>query len=126
MPHSELRKVYKRPLASDSLAQLFADARSLHTFLPNPVTDETLQQPYDLAKFGPTGYNSQPARYVFLRSPEAKARLSPALSSGNRDKTVAAPVSVLIAWDTQFYEHLPTQFPSFDAKGFFPAFTRMD
>lgn len=112
-------KASSGPLDRQALAQLFTDARSLHTYLPEPVTDETLQKLYELTKYGPTGFNSQPARYLYLRSPEAKARLAPALSSSNRDKTVAAPVSVVIAWDTQFFEHLPTQFPAYDAKSFF-------
>ncbi|MBB5190759.1 3-hydroxypropanoate dehydrogenase [Silvimonas terrae] len=107
------------PLAPAALAQLFDEARSIHRFTDRPVTPATLQQLYELLKWGPTGFNAQPARYLFITTPEAKARLAPALSSGNRDKTLAAPVNVVIAFDSRFHEHLPSQFPAYDAKGFF-------
>jgi 3-hydroxypropanoate dehydrogenase len=107
------------PLGADALAQLFGEARSLHRFLPRPVTDETIARLYELSKFGPTAFNSQPARYVFIRSEEGKRRLGPALSSNNRDKTLIAPLTVVVAWDSRFHEHLPEQFPSYDAKSFF-------
>ena len=70
-----------------ALDQLFRAARSTHAFTAQPVTDELLRQLYELLKLGPTAWNAQPARYVFVRSPEAKARLAPAMSSGNRAKT---------------------------------------
>ena len=109
------------PLAGAALEQLFANARSYSGFLPQAVSADTIHQLYDLLKWGPTAFNTQPARYVFVQSAEAKARLAPALSSGNRDKTLAAPATVIIAHDTRFYEHLPEQFPAYDAKPLFEA-----
>jgi 3-hydroxypropanoate dehydrogenase len=89
------------------LAQLFIDARSANSFIDKPVPLALLREVYDIAKMGPTSMNTQPARYVFLNSPESRARLLPALMPGNVDKTKAAPVTVIVATDTQFYEHLP-------------------
>jgi len=93
------------------LDRLFRAARSIHAFKDEPVTDETLNALYDLLKWGPTAFNAQPARYVFLRSLEAKARLIPSLSTANKEKTARAPVTVIVAYDLQFFEHLPQQFP---------------
>ena len=107
------------PLTDLSLDQLFRKARTVHGFAPVPVTDATIRELYDLVKWGPTAFNAQPARYVFVRSAEAKARLAPALSAGNKAQTEAAGVSVIVAQDTRFYEHLPTQFPAFDAQPLF-------
>jgi 3-hydroxypropanoate dehydrogenase len=106
-------------ISHQAIDQLFRNARSVQTFLPKPVSSETIQELYELTRWGPTGFNSQPARFLFLQTPEAKARLAPALSSGNRERTLAAPVNVVIAWDSHFHDHLPTQFPAYDAKGFF-------
>jgi 3-hydroxypropanoate dehydrogenase len=106
-------------LADGALDQLFRHARSLQRFLPRPVTEETIAKLYELVKWGPTGFNAQPARYLFIRSDAAKRRLAPALSPSNRDKTLAAPLNVVIAWDSRFHEHLPSQFPSYDARSFF-------
>ena len=102
-----------------SLDQLFRDARSIHTFTDQPVSDDTLHELYALLRLGPTGFNAQPGRYLFIRSPAAKDRLAGALSSGNRDKTLAAPLNVVVAWDSRFHDHLPSQFPAYDAKAFF-------
>jgi 3-hydroxypropanoate dehydrogenase len=102
-----------------ALDQLFRKARTVHAFKPVPVTDELIHKLYDLVKWGPTAYNAQPARYVFVRSEEGKAKLKPAVSSGNTAQTLAAGVTVIVAHDTRFYEHLPTQFPAYDAKPFF-------
>lgn len=104
---------------SNSIDRIFLQARSLHQFLDKPVSDETLKAIYERAKWAPTGFNAQPARLLFLKSPEAKARLAPALSSSNRDKTLAAPVNVVIAWDSRFHDQLPTQFPAYDARTLF-------
>lgn len=106
-------------LSDLSLDQLFRKARTVHAFQPVPVTDATILQLYELLKWGPTAFNAQPARYVFVRSAEAKARLLPAVSSGNRAQTAAAGVTVIVAQDTQFYEHLPSQFPAYNAKPLF-------
>lgn len=91
----------------------FRQARTFNKFRPDPVSDATLREIVQLAQWGPTAMNSQPARYVFVKSEAAKQRLAPTLSPGNLAKTLAAPVTVIVAADSQFYEHLPTQFPSF-------------
>jgi 3-hydroxypropanoate dehydrogenase len=92
-----------------ALDRLFRSARSIHTFKSDPVSDSTLRSLYELLKWGPTAFNSQPARYAFVRSAEAKARLAPALSGGNRDKTLAAPVTVIVAYDVKFFANHPDQ-----------------
>jgi 3-hydroxypropanoate dehydrogenase len=96
------------PLITDTaLNQLFLDARTANGFLDTPVPTELLRQAYDLAKMAPTSMNCQPTRYVFLTTPAAKERLMPAMAPGNVDKTRSAPVTVIVATDTQFYEHMP-------------------
>ncbi len=80
---------------------------------------ETLREVYDLARMGPTSANSTPARFVFLESEAAKARLLPALAPLNVEKTKAAPVTVIVAWDTEFYEKLPQLFPHADMRSYF-------
>ena len=90
---------------------LFRKARTQNGWLPTPVSDAELRTIYDVMKWGPTSANCCPARLVFLRTPEAKARLLPALSPGNVDKTKAAPVTAIIGYDTRFYELLPQLFP---------------
>lgn len=102
-----------------ALAQAFTAARTFNRFRPEPVSDETLHALHELLKWGPTAMNSQPARFVFLRSEAAKQRLKAALSPNNAEKTMAAPVVAIVAQDTQFYEHLPTQFPAYDARPMF-------
>src|SRR6188508_329763 len=94
-----------------ALNALFREARSFVKWLPRPVTDETLRNLYDLLKWGPTSANGSPARFAFLRSKEAKERLRPALAPLNVDKTMTAPVTVIVAYDLKFYEHLPELFP---------------
>ena len=98
-------------LPSAALEQAFLSARTFSRFRDEPVSDETLEQLYDLAKWGPTSFNCQPARYVFVRGAQAKEKLKPCLSPGNMDKTMAAPVTVIVAQDLRFFEHLPEQFP---------------
>jgi 3-hydroxypropanoate dehydrogenase len=95
-----------------ALKQLFFDARTFNKFQPRPVDDATLHQLVDLMKWAPTSMNAQPGRFVFVRSAAAKDKLKPALMGGNVDKTLAAPVTVIVAYDTEFHEHLPTQFPA--------------
>jgi nitroreductase len=90
-----------------ALDQLFRSARSTHAFSSRPVTDEALRSLYDLLKWGPTAFNAQPGRYVFVRSAAGKARLGEGLSSGNKGKTLAAPVTCIVAYDARFYEQLP-------------------
>jgi 3-hydroxypropanoate dehydrogenase len=104
-----------RGLDADSLDLLFRVAHSHNGWLDEPVTDQTLRALYDLTKLGPTSLNTCPARFVFVRSPEAKARLRPALSPGNVDKTMAAPVTAIVAYDEKFYEHMGFLFPGREA-----------
>ncbi len=106
-------------LSDDALNQIFRDARTHNAWLPKPVPGEVLRQIYELARLGPTSANSSPARFLFVASPEAKQRLRPALSAGNVDKTMAAPVNVIIAYDTEFYEKLPKLFPHKDMRSVF-------
>ena len=90
---------------------LFREARTYNAWLDRPVSDETLRQLYELVKWGPTSANCLPLRVLFLRTPEAKERLRPALMPGNVDKTMAAPVTAILAYDELFYEKLPVLFP---------------
>jgi 3-hydroxypropanoate dehydrogenase len=95
----------------NALDALFLEARTQNGWLDEPVSDAQLKLIYDLAKMGPTSANAQPARILFLRSPEAKERLRPALSAGNVAKTMAAPVVAIVAYDLNFHEKLPQVFP---------------
>ncbi|WP_300449301.1 malonic semialdehyde reductase [Accumulibacter sp.] len=108
-------------LPSDALDQLFANARTYNGFSAEAIPESTLRRLYDLMKWGPTSMNCQPARLVFVTTPESKAKLAPALSPGNRDKTLAAPLTVIIATDSRFHEFLPTMFPAYDAQAMFVA-----
>lgn len=96
---------------NDALDVLFRKARTHNVWLNKPVSDETLHAVYDLLKWAPTSANTSPARILFLRTPEAKERLRPALAAGNVEKTMAAPVTAIIAYDLNFYEHLGKLFP---------------
>jgi len=98
-------------LSDKGMDLLFRNARSHNVWLDKPVSDVTLQALYDLMRFGPTSANCSPARILFLRSKEAKARLRPHLSGGNTEKTMSAPVTALLGFDLQFYEKLPQLFP---------------
>lgn len=102
-----------------ALDQLFREARTQNKWTDQPVTDDDLHRLYDLLKLGPTSANCSPARFLFLRTPHAKERLQPALSSGNRDKTMSAPVVVIVAYDPKFYDQLPKLFPHADARSWF-------
>lgn len=106
-------------LPDAALDQLFRSARTVHAFQPVPVSDEQIHALYELMKWGPTAFNAQPARLVFVRSEEGKAKLRPALSPGNVAQTDQAAVTVIVAHDTHFQEHLPEQFPVYDAKPLF-------
>ena len=94
-------------ISSDCLDQLFLKARTANSFLDKPVPLALLREVYDIAKMGATSMNAQPARYVFLLSPQSRARLLPALTPGNVEKTRTAPVTVIVANDTRFHEHMP-------------------
>jgi 3-hydroxypropanoate dehydrogenase len=91
------------------LDTLWLKARTQNGWRDTPVTDAQLRQIYDIVKHGPTSANTCPARFVFLRTAAAKARLIPFLAPGNVDKTKAAPMTVIIGYDTRFFEHLPTK-----------------
>jgi 3-hydroxypropanoate dehydrogenase len=106
-------------ISEDSLDQLFREARTHSAWLPEPVPTELLRRAYELARLGPTSANSSPGRFVFVTTPEAKARLLPALATGNVEKTKTAPVTVIIAYDSEFYEKLPKLFPQADARSWF-------
>ncbi|MGF1642963.1 MAG: malonic semialdehyde reductase [Thiotrichales bacterium] len=108
-----------QPLDPAALRQLFLDARTHNAWLDQPVTEAQLRALYDLLKFGPTSANCSPARFVFVSTPAGKARLKPALAEGNLAKTLAAPVTVIIAQDYAFYDHLPKLFPHTDARAWF-------
>src|SRR5438309_1053919 len=94
-----------------ALDTLFLGARSFGNWQQQPLSDETLRELYDLLKWGPTSANCGPARFVFLRSKEAKERLRPALAPLNVEKTMTAPVTVIVAYDLKFYENLAKLFP---------------
>ncbi|HXC00324.1 MAG TPA: malonic semialdehyde reductase [Terriglobales bacterium] len=106
-------------ISNDALNQLFREARTHNAWLPKRVPVEALRAAYDLARWGPTSANSSPARFVFLESEAAKARLLPALAPLNVEKTKAAPVTAIIAWDAEFYEKLPKLFPHADMRPHF-------
>lgn len=107
------------PLDSAGLDALFLEARTHYHWLDQPVTDDELRRVFDLLRMGPTSANCSPARFMFLRTPEAKERLRPALSAGNVDKTMAAPVVAIVAYDPMFYDQLPRLFPHADARAWF-------
>ena len=98
-------------LDGKSIDKILREARTHNGFTDKPVTDAQLRELYELLKWGPTSSNSQPARFVFVRTREGKEKLRPALSSGNTAKTMEAPVTAIVAYDTQFHEHLPRIFP---------------
>jgi 3-hydroxypropanoate dehydrogenase len=97
-------------LDDKGLDLLFRNARSQNGFTTDPVPDEKLRELYEIVKWAPTTMNIQPMRIVFVKSDQAKKRLEPALSPGNHDKTMAAPVCAIVGWDTHFYENLPRMF----------------
>lgn len=100
-----------QPLSDQALDQLFRSARTANAWTSRPVPEALLRQVYQLARLGPTSANVSPARFVFLTSAQAKARLAPHLSSANRAKALAAPVNVIVAYDLDFAERLPELFP---------------
>jgi 3-hydroxypropanoate dehydrogenase len=102
-----------------AMAQLFTEARTHNSWQSKPVSDEKLKQLYDLFKFAPTSVNCNPAKILFVKSPEVKERLVACVSPGNVDKTRDAPVTAIIGMNLDFYESLPTLFPHMDAKSWF-------
>jgi len=105
--------------------QLFTQARTQNGYLPTPVSDDQLRALYDLLKWGPTAANSCPARFVFVRSQEARARLLPCMAPGNQAKVSQAPVTVIVGMDMLFFDKLPQLFPHTDARAWFVGNTPM-
>ncbi len=106
-------------LNDPELDLIFRTARTHSAWQDRPLGDDVLRDLYDLMKWGPTSANCSPARILFLRTPQAKQRLLPALSAGNVDQTMAAPVTAIIGYDAKFYEQLPRLFPHTDARSWF-------
>jgi 3-hydroxypropanoate dehydrogenase len=106
-------------LGAAALDQLFRQARTHNGWLDKPVPHELLEEAVELAKLGPTAVNASPFRVVFVESPEGKARLKPALSPGNVEKTMNAPVTAIVAHDLAFHDHLPRLFPHADVRPMF-------
>ncbi len=104
---------------SAAIAALFTEARTQNKWTDQPVTDEQLHQLFDLLKMAPTSANCSPARFVFIRTEAGKEKLRPALSAGNLEKTMTAPVTVIVAQDPKFYDQLPKLFPHADARAWF-------
>lgn len=104
-------------LNDDGMDLLFREARTHNGWLDQSVSDETLRELYDLLKWGPTSANTCPMRVVFVRTPETKERLRPALAEGNVEKTMSAPVTAIIAYDSSFYDQMPRLFPAMPAYG---------
>ncbi len=110
--HETAQAATARPaLDAAALDTLFRTARTHNGWQPRAVPDAALRELYELAKWGPTAVNASPLRVLFVKSPEAKELLRPALSPGNVDKTIAAPVTAILAYDTEFVAHLPRLFP---------------
>jgi len=99
------------PLDDRSLDSLFREARTYSAWLPRPVSDDLLRELYEILKWAPTSANAAPARFAFIRSQEGKERLRPALAPLNVAKTMAAPVTAIVAYDVKFYDQLPKLFP---------------
>jgi len=106
-------------LSADALDQLFLEARTHSAWLPKPVDDALLERITALTVMGPTSANSSPGRFLFVKSPDAKQKLKPALSAGNVEKTMAAPVTVVVGMDLAFHEYLPKLYPQADARSWF-------
>lgn len=99
------------PIDDRALDVLFREARTHTAWLPKDVDERMLRRLYDLLRLAPTSANTLPARFVFVKSAEAKNRLKPALAPGNVDKTMAAPVCTIVATDSRFHEFVPRLFP---------------
>jgi 3-hydroxypropanoate dehydrogenase len=107
------------PVDAAALGRIFLDRRSVDNFLDRPVPDALLRRIYELARMPPTSSNSQPMRILFLKTPESRQRLAPALSNSNREKTMRAPVTGIVAYDLAFYTHLPRMFHTPGAENWF-------
>lgn len=107
------------PINDAALAQIFSEAHTHTTWQEKPIPEAVIQQLYDLVKVGSTSANCSPARFVFITTEEGKEQLKPSLSSGNVEQTMTAPCVVIVAYDEEFYEELPTLFPYADARSWF-------
>jgi 3-hydroxypropanoate dehydrogenase len=112
LEHARPRAVTKEALPAASLDQLFRSARTYNEWSAREVDDRTIHELYELSKWGPTAYNSTPARFVWVKSAEGKARLSALAMSANQAKILAAPITVIIGYDLAFPETMPKLFPS--------------
>ncbi len=108
-----------QPLDQAALDTLFLQARTMNKWQDKDVPDELLHRLVEVLKMGPTSANCSPARIIFVKSKEVKAKLKPHLSAGNAAKTMSAPVCAIIGHDLEFYEHLPKLFPHDNAKSWF-------
>lgn len=115
----ELTNELTSELTDAGLDTIFRRARTYYAWKPEPVAEDKLRQLYDLLKLAPTSANGSPGRFVFLTTTEAKARLLPSLAPTNVEKSRTAPVVVLVAYDTEFYEKLPKLAPHMDARSWF-------
>lgn len=113
------KDTYREGLDAGAMDLLFREARTHNGWQDRPVPEALLKEAVDLMKFAPTAVNSSPLRIVFVRSPEAKAKLKEALAPGNVEKTMAAPVTAILGYDRNFFDHLPFLFPHADAKAWF-------
>lgn len=111
--------LHRAPIDDAALDTLFRTARTHNSFLDEPVPEVTLRALFELVKMGPTSANGLPGRFVFVTSPAAKAKLEPALSANNREKTLKAPVTVIVGHDMAWHENLPRFFPHANAKSWF-------
>ncbi len=108
-----------QPVDPSTLDTLFHEARTFSHWASRDIADDTLERLYALVRMGPTSANCSPGRFIFVRSPEAKARLKPCLMDGNVDQTMSAPVTVIIGHDSRFYDRLPDLYPHTDARAWF-------
>ena len=106
-------------ISPEAMTQLFTAARTHNGWIDREVPDDLLRRAIDLAKWGPTSANCSPMRVVFVRSPQAKKRLAHAMSAANLEKTMVAPATAIVAYDLDFYEHLPSLYPATDARAWF-------
>jgi len=101
-----------QPVATEAIHQIFLDARTHNVWLDRPVSEDQIRELYDLVKMGPTSANTCPARFVWIRSPDGKQRLSKLAMGANQPKILAAPVTVIIGYDLDFADRLPQLFPA--------------
>jgi nitroreductase len=118
-PSTYVKREPMKPISHEALDQIFRNARTHNGWQNRPVSEETLHQIYEIMKWGPTSANSSPLRIVFVQTPEVKNKLLACVSEGNLEKVRTAPVTAILAQDTEFYEKLPKLFPHTDARSWF-------